>query len=162
MNFILKGINESAAAGEIDLSNNQEPDGKYLSLEVHGAHRVQIFHIPGKDKRDITMRTSDLKTPTTGPLWDRITVVQRCVSLDTFNKCKKIFSYGGPFEVTWAFSGAGDSETAGSIDKLYCIDGTFRQGAGYAEPDEHFYLDDGSSVPAFVGEWTLQFCEYND
>lgn len=154
MEFILTGFNE-AAGYVFDLGNTDEgPDGKYLSLDVHGGHRVQIFHIPGKDKRDITMRTSDLKTPTTGPLWDRITIVQKCVTKERFDDCKDIFMVGGPWEVAWAFSD--------SIDQLYCIDGTFRQGYGYVEPPDDWYLDDGSSTPGFVGEWSLTFCEYND
>ncbi len=159
MEFILTGFNE-AAGYVFDLGNTDEgPDGKYLSLDVHGGHRVQIFHIPGKDKRDITMRTSDLKTPTTGPLWDRITIVQKCVTWDRFKMCRQIFEIGGPYEVAWAFSG---SDTGAGMDELYCIDGTFRQGYGHVEPPGRWYLDDGSDVEGFVGEWTLMFCEYND
>jgi hypothetical protein len=153
--FVLKGFNEAEEYGPYDLSNTDTgPDGKYMTLEVHGSHQIQIFHIPGKGKRDITMRTSDVKTPTTGPLYDRITVVQKCVSNERFEACREIYEVGGPWYVEWAF--------ARSVDELYCIDGVFRQGAGYVEPPGHFYLDDGTSVEAFVGEWTLTFIEYND
>lgn len=152
--FILTGINEAAAFGSHDLfdETGEDPDSKYFSLSVRLEHRIKTFHIPGKDKRDITMRTSDIKTDTTGPLWGPITAVQNCVTEDRFELCKDIAEYGGPYEIQWAFG----NMTA------YCTAAEFSQGAGFPEPPDLFYLDDGSTETAFFGKWTLTFTEYND
>ena len=153
-NFRLVGFNESSGVGPYQWWDSDGPDSKYFSFSIHGSHEIKQFKIPGKDKRNITMRTTDVRTETalTGFLYDRITVVQNCVTQERFQECKTVFEYGGPYTLTCPF---------GTLE-VYCVDGTWTQEAGYPEPPDVYYADDGSTPVAFVGKWDLTFIEYND
>jgi hypothetical protein len=151
---IFKGINEAASFGTYDFfENDYQPGGKYQSVNIHIAHDIPTKKIPGKGKRHITMRTSDVKTSRTGPLYDKIEMVQYCMLESQHLKCKELAELGGPYQVSWPFS---------EDMILFCEEADFEQEPGFIEPPDDLYDDDDNPIgPGFYVKWTFHLKEYN-
>lgn len=155
MDFVVKGFQESAGF-EFNMSQDGRldglggPDDKHSSIKWTLSHRIQVKEIPGKDRHDITQRTSDVyKRKATGPLWT-MSMIQPCVSDQFFRKIKEMVELGGPFTITCSFD---------AID-MYITDAEFAMEAGYPEKPEE--TDTGSGIPAMYGVWTIEWREWND
>lgn len=137
----------------IDWNNHDGPDSKYMKITVHLSHDVVIKKIPGKNKKHVTIRTSDVKSARTGPLYDKIVMTQNCVTQERHNMCKRLIEVGGPYDVVWPY---------GENIKLYCVDGEWTQDEGNTEPPDLFHHWNNENPVGFVGQWVLTFLEYND
>lgn len=151
-----KGFNESAGF-EWDLApnNNDGPGGTYSKLECPITHTIPIKAIPGKDKRFITMRTSDVyRQGSTGPLYDDMTMTVFCVLEDQHKKCKEFAELGGPYTVQWAFS---------DNMNVYCKKGVFSVEPGYYDPSSVWFngLTGQIEGSAFWCQWVFTLEEYN-
>ena len=118
---------------------------KYFTLTYGVRHNIQIKQIPGKNKGDLTMRTSDVKTASTGPLYTGSMSVY-CTTQTEFEKCKQFADLGGPYKIIHAF---GDL-------KIYVSTAEFSQDSGFMEPGTS--LNDDS----FFCTWTYNLIEYRD
>lgn len=153
---VFKGINEGAAfnGGEpYDFLDPKIPDSKYFNLQIGLEHDFLVKKIPGKMKRHITVRTSDIKIEgSRGPLFSNIEMVQNCVTETRFNKCKELALIGGPYQVDWAFG-----------TMVICVmSATFSQPEGFPEPPENFYsMSNQPDDTAFYCKWVFKFNEYN-
>jgi hypothetical protein len=128
------------------------PGGKYQSIQIHLANEMPIKKIPGKGKRYITMRTSDVKTDTSGPLYDKISMTQITITQAQHEKCKELALIGGPYDVQWAYGPM----------KMYCIGATWTQEEGKIEPPDPWYNDKNEEIgPGFYSKWEFEFEEYN-
>lgn len=124
------------------------PDGKYQSAEWSLEHHISVKQIPGKNNKDITIRTSDVYGTKTGPLYT-LSMTQYCVAKPFFDKIREMVQIGGPYKVNTLFG----------ILEMYLTKGTFKQEAGFAE--DPLTIDPDSDIVAAVGTWTLNFQEYN-
>lgn len=156
MSCIFEGFNESSGFfWDLDPNNGMGPGGNYYSLNININHDIPIKKIPGKGKRHITMRTSDIKTPSTGPLLDSIEMVVYCVREEEHLKAQQLAYLGGPFHVTWPYDPAQTD--------LYCISANFSQEFGFPAPPDMYHdnMTDEENGKAFYCKWTFKLIEYN-
>jgi len=158
VDFVVTGFNEAASFGTFNMSKAGKidamkigPDDKYSSMEFTINNRFQIKEIPGKNNKDITMRTSDKHTSSTGTLFS-FSITQNTVTLTFWDKILQMVRLGGPYKVSWIWPETTD---------MCILKGSFKQSEGQAEYPDKIYLDNGSEVQAMVGVWTIEFSEYN-
>lgn len=158
------GINE-AKGTDLVLSpggNEDGPGGTYYSFSIHASHDFQLKKIPGNDKRHITMRTSDVKTASTGPLYDKIGMIIYSVlesadgsgsTQSQFKEIKEFCEIGGPYKAEWAYG-----------NMTICIeDFTFSVEPGYPDPTSEWKgnFKEDKSVPYMYGKFDINIKEYN-
>lgn len=142
--------------------NEDGPGGTYYSFQIHAAHNIQIKKIPGEGNRDITMRVSDVKTASTGPLYDKISMVVYSIleSADgsgstqgQFNEIKKFCEMGGPYDVIWAYGAM----------TVNISEFTFSVEPGYPDPSYKWYgnFKEDKSSPYLYGKFDISLVEYN-
>jgi hypothetical protein len=157
VDFVVTGFNE-ASGFEMNFSKDGKidamhigPDDKYSSMEFSIEHDIQEKVIPGKGKKNITMRIVDIHSLKTGPLL-KFSITQSTVTKKFWDSILRMVRLGGPYHVTWIFP---------DIVDMYITKGSFKQESGFAEDPDVIYLDNGSTVQAMVGVWTIEFMEYN-
>lgn len=161
-----KFIGKNEAAGtDLILSpdgTDDGPGGTYYSFSIHGAHDFLTKKIPGKGKRHVTMRTSDVQTANTGPLYDKISMVIYSIlesaegsgsTQSQFKEIKTFCEMGGPYDAKWVYG-----------DMTVCIeDFTFSLEHGFPDSSATWYgnFKEDRSVPYMYGKWDINLKEYN-
>lgn len=158
VDFIVTGFQEASSFEEFNMSKAGKidamkigPEDKYSSMEFSINNRFQIKEIPGKNNKDITMRTSDVHEAKKGTLFS-FSIVQPTVTLTFWDKILQMVRLGGPYHVSWIWP---------EVTDLCILKGSFKQEMGQAEYPDMIYLDNGVNVQAMVGVWTIEFSEYN-
>jgi hypothetical protein len=109
---------------EVTIKGIEEASGfQYSSITFKLTHNILVTPIPGKGHKDLTVRTTDVKSASTGPLWTAAMEVP-CVYEDQVKKMKQMAELGGPYVITCALG----------TFTMYITDSTFNQSSGFIEP----------------------------
>lgn len=123
---------------------NDDPDGPDpgpKNAEWHLANSVEVKQIPGKDKKSITVRTSDRT------LWE-CTLTVRSITDRRYMDLKHLVEDGGPFEVLC---------NHGHM-RMYIVDATIT----HDEKDKEKPLKAENGADLNVATWVLRLQEAND
>ena len=123
---------------------------KYSSITFKLTHNILVTPIPGKGHKDLTVRTTDVKSASTGPLWSASMEVP-CVYEDQVKKMKQMAELGGPYVITCALG----------TFTMYITDSTFNQSSGFVEPGSSAATEviDGVKRTSFYSTWSFTLLE---
>lgn len=128
--------------GDLNLGEDPEgPDPGPKNAEWHLANSVEVKQIPGKEKRSITIRTSDRV------LWE-CTLTVRSITDRRYIDLKHLVEDGGPFVVIC---------NHGRL-RMYIVDATIT----HDEKDKEKPLTTEDGEPLNVATWVLRLQEAND
>jgi len=133
--------------GDLNLGplNDGDPNPGPKGQEWHKVNVVVVEQIPGKDKKFVTVRTSD-KT-----LWE-CTLTVKTVTDERYQRLKLLCQDGGPYKVI----------STHEEMTMYITDFRISMSDSDKEPPVREQLENGTKPSSHHATWTIQLLEAND
>lgn len=139
---------------ELTPQSDDDMDPGPKNAEWHRATIVDVGEVPGKDKKFVTIRTTDINTPRTGTL-EECTLTVKSITNERYQNLLRLCNHGGPYLVR-CYHGT---------YYMYIIDRTVTHGESDKEPPLKELSESDTGLieeESNHATWVIKMIEAND